>query len=344
MKNRIAKLVGIRKVEIFEEELPPLKEDEVIVAISSVGICGSDMHYFLEGGLGTFKQPLPMHIGHEPAGVVVDSFGPIGFEKGERVVIEPGLACGYCEWCLKGRHNLCVSGQFMGATSPGGIADYVIVDKRQLFKLPDSMSDNMGALLEPLGVGLHTINLTMPKATDSATIFGAGPIGLCLLAVLQKFGLKEIYVVDTLPYKVKLAKKMGATNAFLYKDAVNEIKRITNKKGTSFAYDTVGKNESIAGCIDSVSTAGTIGLVGIPTEDFITYNPHKLRTKEVTLQNVRRSNQTLEDCIKLFSDDTKIERIVTHEFNLTDTQKAFDLVANYSDNVVKCVIKPDQAN
>jgi len=343
MKNRIAKLVAIGKVEIFEEELPSLKEDEVLVAIKSVGICGSDMHYFLEGGLGSFKQPLPMHIGHEPSGVIVESKGETGFKKGERVIIEPGLPCGWCEWCLKGRHNLCLQGLFMGATQQGGIADYAIVHKRQLFRLPDSMSDNLGALLEPIGVGLHTVNLTKPRATDSATIFGAGPIGLCLMSVLQKFGLKEIYMVDVLPYKVKLAKKMGATDAFIYSDAVKEIKRITQKKGTTFAYDTAGKNESISGCVDIVSIGGTIGLVGIPTEDFVTYNPHKLRTKEVTMQNVRRSNQTLEDGIKLYLNDNVIEKIITHEFKLTDTQKAFDILANYSDKVVKCMIKPDQA-
>lgn len=230
----------------------------------------------------------------------------------------------------------------MGATTQGAFADYVIVERRQLAKLPDSMTDNVGALLEPLGVCLHTVNLTKPSATDNATIFGAGPIGLCLLSVLQKIGLREIYVVDTLPYRVEFAKKFGATDAFLYGSAAAEIKKRTENSGTKFAFDAAGSNESIHGCIDVVAAAGTIGLIGIPTEDFITYNPHKLRTKEVTVKNIRRSNQTLEGCVKLYKTDDSIEQIVTHEFSLEDIQEGFDLVANYADNVLKCMITNNQ--
>jgi L-iditol 2-dehydrogenase len=338
MKTRVAKLVNIGKIEIFSEELPPLQKDEVLVAIKSVGICGSDIHYFLEGGLGSFKQKLPMEMGHEPAGVVADSRDGGEFKKGDRVTIEPGKACFLCSACMKGKQNLCHNVKFMGANAKGALADYVIVHKSQLAKIPAKMSFRMAAILEPLGIGLHAVNLVNPKNTESATIVGAGPIGLCLMKILRKAGMSEIYMVDTLPYRVKFAKKMGATGSFLLKDAVAQIKKLTNDQGTTYTFDTAGKEEAITACGELVSAGGTIGLIGIPTEDFISYNPHRLRTKEIRIQNVRRSNQTMHDCVKLFSNDFELEKLVTHSFDLKDVQKGFDLVSKFKDNVIKCVI------
>jgi L-iditol 2-dehydrogenase len=337
MKNRVAQLVEIGKIKISEEELSPLQKDEVLVAIKSVGICGSDIHYFLEGGLGSFKQKLPMGMGHEPSGLVTDSLAP-EFKKGDRVTIEPGKACFLCSFCVQGKQNLCENVKFMGANAPGALADYVIVHKSQLAKIPAKMSFKMAALLEPLGIGLHTLNLIRPKNTESATIIGAGPIGLCLMKILQKAGLTEIYMVDILPYRVKFAVKMGAPYAFLYKDAVAEIKKLTNNSGTTYTFDTAGSQEAITACGELVSAGGTIGLIGIPTTDFIQYNPHRLRTKEIRVQNVRRSNQTMHDCVKLFSNDFELEKMITHSFDLKDVQKGFDTVSTYKGNVIKCVI------
>lgn len=342
MKTRIARLVKIGKIEIFEEELPPLQKDEVLVAIKSVGICGSDIHYFLEGGLGSFKQKLPMEMGHEPAGVVVESLAPKEFKKGDRVTIEPGRACFFCDWCVKGKQNLCTNVTFMGANAPGALADYVIVHKSQLAKIPANMSYKMAALLEPLGIGLHTVNLIQPKNTESATIIGSGPIGLCLMKILQKAGMNEIYMVDVLPYRVTFAKEMGATEAFLFQDAIASVKKATHNIGTTYTFDTAGTQDSIIACGEMVSVGGTIGLIGIPTNDLVHYNPHRLRTKEIRVQNVRRSNQTMHDCVKLFSDDFELEKLVTHSFDLEDVQKGFNLVSSLKDNVIKCVITNEQ--
>mgnify|MGYP001591457792 CR=1 FL=1 len=226
----------------------------------------------------------------------------------------------------------------MGASAPGALADYVIVHKSQLAKIPAKMSFKMAALLEPLGIGLHTANLIQPKNTESATIVGSGPIGLCLMKILQKAGLTEIYLVDILPYRVRFAEKMGTTKAFLLKNAVTQIKKLTNNQGTTYTFDSSGTQGAITACGELVSLGGTIGLIGIPTNDFVDYNPHRLRTKEIRIQNVRRSNQTMNDCVKLFSNDFALEKIVTHSFDFKDVQKGFDLVSKFKDNVIKCVI------
>lgn len=338
MKTRVARLVKIGKIKIFDEEMPTLQKDEVLVAIKSVGICGSDIHYFLEGGLGSFKQKLPMEMGHEPAGIVAESLVP-EFKKGDRVTIEPGRACFFCDFCVKGKQNLCENVKFMGANAPGALADFVVVHKSQLAKIPPKMSLKMAALLEPLGIGLHAVNLIRPKNTESAVIFGAGPIGLCLMKILQKNGMKDIYMVDILPYRVKFAEKMGAKKAFLYKNAISEIKKITNNKGVTYAFDAAGKQDAITACGELVSVGGTVCLIGIPSVDTIQYNPHRLRTKEVVIQNVRRSNQTMHDCVKLFGNDFELEKIVTHSFDFKNVQKGFDLVSKYKGNVIKCVIE-----
>lgn len=339
MKNRVAKLVSIGKIKIVEEEIRSLSEGEVLVRLRSVGICGSDIHYFLEGGLGSFKQPLPMYVGHEPAGVVEKVYSANGkWKKGDRVAIEPGKACFRCEWCLKGRHNLCTNSSFLAANGPGAFADYIIVHSDQLVKLPRTMSFPMGALLEPLGVALHAVHIVNPFPNAPIVIVGSGSIGLCLLSVLQRLGFHEIYLIDKLPYRVKFAKKMGATKSFLFKDAIVEIKKITHRKGVPYVFDTGGTEDSINACIDIVATSGSIGLIGIPTADYVRYNPHKLRTKEVCLYNVRRSNQTLEDCVKLFAKAKSTERMITHKFALDDIQKAFRMVSEYKNNVIKCMI------
>ncbi|HMS22635.1 MAG TPA: alcohol dehydrogenase catalytic domain-containing protein [Candidatus Levybacteria bacterium] len=338
MKNKIVKLEKVGKIKIYEEDMPSLKEGEVLVEIKAVGICGSDMHYFLHGGLGSFKQKMPMEMGHEAAGIVIDSFDKNIFKKGDRVAIEPGKPCLVCEWCLKGKHNLCKNGTFMGANAKGALATYVIVHQIQLEKMPKSMSFEVGALMEPLGVGLHAVNLVNPKSTKNAAIIGAGPIGLSVLFILKKMGFSQIYMVDKLPYRVKFAKKMGATKTFLFKEALQKIKNITNGDGTTYVFDTGGAQDSVNLCVDIVKTSGTIALVGIPDVDFINYNPHKLRTKEVTIKNIRRSNQTLGDCVKMFSNDKNLEKLITHTFRFEKAQNAFNLVSKYKGKVIKCVV------
>ena len=339
MKNKVAKLTQIRKIEIFEEEIPKLQKGQILVAMKSVGICGSDMHYFKEGGLGSFKNPLPMYMGHEPSGIIVDSNGSEKFKEGDRVAVEPGMPCVTSYWSMKGKHNLCEKGTFMGANAQGAFADYVIVEELQLVKIPDNMSYNLASLLEPLGVCLHTANLIEPKFTESATIFGAGPIGLCMYSILEKAGVKDIFMVDKLPYRVKFAKEFGVSESFLLSDNYDKkIKELTNGMGTTMAIDTGGTVESIDGCINVSSVNGKVALIGIPEADFVNYNPHRMRSKELTIKNVRRSNQTLDDCVKHYTGDKNIEKIISHEFKFEDIQKAFDLVADYGDQVLKCII------
>jgi threonine dehydrogenase-like Zn-dependent dehydrogenase len=160
-----------------------------------------------------------------------------------------------------------------------------------------------------------------------------------MFSILKKMGLKEIYMIDKLPYRVEFAKKLGASESFLLADDYSKkIKELTNGMGTTLTFDTGGTTESIDGCINVAAVNGRVALIGIPEADFVSYNPHRMRTKELTIKNVRRSNQTLDDCVKNYTNDVEIEKIVSHEFEFENIQKAFDIVADYKDEVLKCII------
>jgi len=159
-QNNIALLTDVGKMEIHEVDIPIPKEGELLIRITHAGICGSDLHYFRHGGLGSFKTKLPMYMGHEPSGIIVNSNNIEGFSIGDRVAIEPGCPCLYSKWSLRGKHNLCEKGTFMGANkTPGCFANFVCVNKIQVFKIPDSVDLSLACVCEPLSVALHTYKL-----------------------------------------------------------------------------------------------------------------------------------------------------------------------------------------
>ena len=338
MKNRIAELTSIGSVQLREEETSLLKDDEILVKIRAAGLCGSDRHYFLHGGLGSFRQKLPMPMGHEAAGEVIESANS-AFRPGDRVAIEPARHCTSCADCLRGKYNLCTRGTFMGANTQGAFSDFVTVHAQQLMKIPDDMSYEMGALLEPLGIVLHALNLHPVSAADTATIFGCGPIGLSMLFLLKKKGLTQIFMIDRLPYRAEAAREFGATAAFTLEDPWKDmIKERTGGRGTSLNIDAAGEESSINGCMETAATAGHIMLIGIPEADFVPMNPHKMRMKELTLQNVRRSNQTLEGCIQITTGDETLTKMITHRLPLESLQKGLEMTGTYQDGVIKCMI------
>ena len=337
MKNKVARLVEIGKLEIQTENIRKLNVGEVLVEMKAVGICGSDLHFFMHGGLGSFKEKLPMEMGHEPAGMIIDSNNSKWLKNGDRVAIEPGNPCLNCSNCKNGKHNLCDFGTFMGAAgSPGAFREYMILDEHQLVKMNDSMSFEEGALLEPLGIALHSLNQINFKINSTVAIIGAGPIGLSILNLAKINGAEKIIVVDKLEYRLNKASKIGATHIFLESNqTVEQIRDVTNG-GVDFSFDAAGKQNTINLSFDLARKGGCVSLVGIPTVDFIDYNPHKSRIKELIVYNVRRSNQTLQSCHDVFA-KTKLD-IITHKLKIDDIQKGFELASNYQDEIIKAMI------
>lgn len=332
MKNKAAKLSSVGKIELFEEDISyNFSSGDVLVKMTAVGICGSDIHYFDHGGLGSFKQPLPMQLGHEPAGVVVDAPPGSYFRSGDRVAIEPGFSCYECSPCFSGRHNLCDNVEFMGANAIGALREYSVLHKDQLVKIPDLMSDTAAALLEPAGIALHAFNLLDLSYGSSVAIVGAGPIGLCTAIYARKMGITPL-LIDRVGYRVGFAKSLGFEASIV--GSTSSFRGLFDA-----AFDAAGDSDSFNLCADLCAKSATIAIIGIPATDYINVNPHTMRIKELKVQNVRRANQTLNDCMEHFSDDPFIlERMVTHRYQLDDVQKAFELVSDKDDRVIKCMI------
>jgi L-iditol 2-dehydrogenase len=202
------------------------------------------------------------------------------------------------------------------------------------------MSYDTASLLEPMGVALHTLQIMDINFLDTACIFGAGTVGLCILLALKRAGVTTIFSVDPLEYRCKFSEKFGSVGILYDESYHKKIKELTNNEGTSLVFDVAGTCDSVNGCLLVSATSGKMGIVGIPEEDFIDYNPHKMRMKEMKLYNIRRSNQTLDDCVNLYS-NISLDDLVTHRFNLDDIQNAFDIASSYSDNVIKCVVADD---
>lgn len=326
---KVAKLTAPRKMKLFEEPRPELKNvGEILIQPELTGICGTDLHYFRHGGLGTYMQELPMSIGHEVSGTVVESLSE-DFKTGDRLAIEPGLQCGKCKYCESGMHNLCSNCRFIGANVKGAFREWMVVDEKQVIGIPECMSLEDAVMIEPLSVAIHAVRRSRLELGDSVAIYGAGPIGLLILQVCKAMGCGRSYIYDKLDYRMSFAKQFGA-------DAIDKEEPPT----VDIAFDAAGAQETIDLCFSGADKGGAVVLVGVPETDFVRYNPHISRIKELNVYNCRRANRALSLALELFlSGKVSFEGMVTHTFPLERIQEAFETAADYRDQVIKAVVQ-----
>ncbi|MBS4961306.1 MAG: NAD(P)-dependent alcohol dehydrogenase [Clostridiales bacterium] len=343
-KNRAAFMTGLDHMEIREIPVPTPKDKEVLVKLEYVGICGSDVHYFHDGRCGDFVVDGDFMLGHECAGTVVE-VGPKveSLKVGDRVALEPGITCGQCEFCKTGRYNLCPDVQFL-ATPPvqGCYENYIAFPENMCFKLPENVSTKVGALVEPLSVGMHAANQGDVRLGDHVVILGAGCIGLVTMLACKAHGATDITVVDVIPKRLEYAKMMGATRVINGKetDAVEEIKKLTNGAGIEKVFETAGSPITIAQTPYLVKNGGTIILVGLSANPEITFNFGQIMAKEAEIKSVFRYRNIYPSAIAAIADGMiDVEKIVTHEFAFDDIQEAFMKNITDKNDVVKAVIK-----
>ena len=212
MSNKTFYMTDIEKLEVGEAPMPKIGADDVLIKVRSVGICGSDLHYYREGAIGDFKVEFPFILGHEAAGIVEEVGENVtSLKKGDRVCMEPGVPCMKCEECLSGHYNLCRDVRFW-ATPPydGVLSEYVAHPAAFTFKIPDNMSFTEGALVEPLAIGLHACNMGGVKLGQTVAILGAGCIGLVTLLAAKAYGATQIIVGDVLEKRLNKARELGA--------------------------------------------------------------------------------------------------------------------------------------
>jgi L-iditol 2-dehydrogenase len=339
-------LTGIRKFEVVEVAKPQItNDDDVLLKIDTVGICGSDIHYYKEGKIGDQVIDFPFTIGHECSAIVEEIGKKVTRVKpGDFVAVEPALSCHKCQQCLSGREHTCTNLKFLGCPGQidGCLSEYIIMPERNCYPVPQNVNGEKAAMVEPLTIGYYASQFIKNiEGIDSIVILGVGPIGLGVMLSLQARSFENIFVTDKLDYRLNIAKKAKAvwTGNPDKEDIVSELKKI-NPNGFDAVFECCGKQEALDNAIDILKPGGTLLIVGIPEEDRVSFNISKIRRKEIAIQNVRRQNKSINPVIDLIaSGKLSPEFMITHRFNYEKTSEAFDIVANYQDNVVKALIK-----
>ena len=343
-KMKVAVMNGVGKMGFVEREIPQPADNEVLVKLEYVGICGSDMHYYETGRIGNYVVEPPFVLGHEPGGVVVEVGKNVTHLKvGDRVALEPGKTCGHCEYCREGKYNLCPDVVFF-ATPPvdGVFQEYVAHEAALCFKLPENVDTLEGALIEPLAVGFHAANQGGAHAGQTAVVFGAGCIGLVSMMALKAEGVSRVYVVDIMQKRLDKAMELGATGVInsMNTDVQEEIGRLTEGKGVDLVIETAGMEVTTRQAIHITKKGATIVLVGYSKTGEMTLPLSLALDKELTFKTVFRYRHIYPMAIEAVSQGkVNLKGIVTDIFDLDDVQKAMDYSVNNKADIVKAVIR-----
>jgi len=333
---RVVRLHGIHDLRLHAEPEPLSGPGELLLRVTAVGLCGSDLHWFSGGGIGDTALARPLVLGHEFAGVIEG-----GERRGERAAADPAIPCGQCEFCLQGNPNLCPSLRFAGhGSEDGALREYLAWPARCLHPLPDALTDADGAMLEPLGVALHAIDLGHLKAGMTVGVFGCGPIGLLLLQLARLGGAARLFATDLLPHRLDAACSFGATAMVAAGgEEAAEVLAATGGRGVDVAFEAAGENGAVEAAIAAARPGGRIVLVGIPEQDRTTFTASVARRKGLTVLLSRRMKHTHPRAIRLVeSGAVDVRSLVTHRFSLEEIAQAFAVAQGREG--LKVVVEP----
>lgn len=341
---KVAVMNGIGQMGYTERPIPTPKDNEVLVKLEYVGICGSDLHYYETGAIGSYVVEPPFVLGHEPGGIVVEVGKDVKHLKvGDKVALEPGKTCGQCEFCKTGRYNLCPDVIFF-ATPPvdGVFQEYVAHEAGLCFKLPENVSTMEGALIEPLAVGFHAANLGDAHIGQTAVVFGAGCIGLVSMMALKAKGVSRVYVVDIMAKRLEKALELGADGVIngAERDAVEAVLELTGGAGCDLVVETAGTQITTRQAIHMAKKGSTIVLVGYSKSGEMTLPMSLSLDKELTFKTVFRYRHVYPMAIDaVAAGKINLKGIVTDVFELDDIQNAMDRSVADKANIVKAVVK-----
>ncbi|HYP15283.1 MAG TPA: alcohol dehydrogenase catalytic domain-containing protein, partial [Bryobacteraceae bacterium] len=330
-----------RLIDTDAVEPPP---GQVQVRVGSVGICGSDLHYFSEGAIGDIGFQYPVVLGHEPTGAIWKmGAGVSGYSRGDRVFLEPALYCYHCEFCRSGRHNLCENICFLSTPpDPGFFREFVNLPVSNVLPIPEGIPSDVGTLFEPLAVVLHSMKLAAMQLGETAVVFGGGPIGLMTVACLRAAGAGRIWCVEPRADRRELASLMGATEVIdpSQVNAVSEILAGTNKRGVDAGFDCATKDRTVQDTVNACRNGGRAIVTGIPSERETPLNLHVLRRKELVLFNVRRSNHETDAAIEMLAAKPELfAPLVTHRMPIDKIDSAFQMLEAGGDGAAKVVLQ-----
>lgn len=333
------------------EEVPPPGPPgpgRVLLRVKTTGICGSDLHSYADARIGDTPVKAPLVLGHEFSAVVEQvepdaldgSFQPL--RLGTRVAVDPAQPCGRCELCEQGHPNLCRRLHFCGNFPDGGsLCEWMHMPGRSCFPVPDAMNDTEAALLEPLGVAIHAVDLARIRVGNSLAVLGAGPIGLLIVQVARLAGADPVFAVDRLQWRLKRAEDFGAIPVEgAVSDPVRSVMDETRGRGADIAIEAAWGDESVAQAAEMTRLGGRVVLVGIPSDDRLSLKHSTARRKGLTLMMSRRMKHAYPRAITLaMRRRVDLEGLVTHRFPLAQAAEAFKLNAAYQDGVVKVMVQ-----
>lgn len=343
MVNRVAALVGKGKIEMTVGPVPEPKADEVLIKVRHCGVCGSDMHNFLEGRTGKRVISYPFVLGHEFAGDVVALGADVtNVQVGDRVCVEPGAACGHCEYCRIGRYNLCEHMRFLSAyPNVGSMQDYVVFPARNCFKLPDNLDTIDGAMIEPLAVGLHAANRGNVKWGDTVLIIGSGCIGIMTVLACKAKNATNIIAVDVFDNRLAKAKELGATATINSRteDVAARVAELTGGRLADVVFECAGRPETFNMACDAVRPGGAIVTEGNISEP-LQMNHVLINMKEIDIKCMFRYVNVYPVALRLISSgEINIKGLQPKIFPFDKTPEAFDCAINDGKSVLKCVLE-----
>jgi len=317
---------GIRDLRLEDIPQPKLSTGRVMLRTASVGICGSDVHYYKEGGTGSLQLDHPLILGHEFSAWIDE--GP---DKGNLVAVDPALPCGKCEFCLEGNPNFCENLRFAGAEdTDGALRQYLTWSKHALFPLPDNMIPQEGAMLEPLGVAIHALRLGKVFPGMDVGVYGAGPIGLLTIQMAKLAGASRIFATDKLSNRLEYAQECGATDVMLADGSeIGRIISTTKHRGLDVTFEAAGDDgEAVHTAVQTAKNGATVVLIGIPSEDKTTFKASAARRRGLTIKLSRRMKNTYPTAIRLVSQGkVNLKPLITHQYEFSEFSKAFETAA-----------------
>ncbi len=340
-----AQLTGIRTLAINSIPAPEIRSSgDALVRIRAVGICGSDVHNYVEGGIGARKLVYPFIPGHEAAGEVVAVAEDVTtVSPGDRVMIEPAMHCGLCDQCRTGRFNTCRRIQFLSSAGElqGCMCEQIVVPARNCFRIPDGMSYEEAAVAEPLSIAIYSVRQSIALSPGTpVAILGAGPIGLCTLLAAREAGAERVYVTDRIPERLRMAEKMGACFTGNPDDPRLEARMLEGEPlGFPVVFECCGQQEALDQGTRLLRPGGKLVITGIPEGSRISLCIDLLRRNELTVYNVRRQNQCVDRALDMIATGkVDIKPLITHRVPLANAKDAFDTVAAYADGVIKAMV------
>lgn len=340
-------LTGLRAMALRDAPDPQIRQPtDVLIRLGAVGVCGSDVHYYTTGRIGSQVVAYPFTVGHECAGTVVEvGPGVTHVRPGDRIAIEPAMTCGRCDQCLAGRENTCRANRFLGCPgqAEGSLSEYLVMPQANCIKIDDHLSLAEATVSEPLAIAIYAVRQAALAPGTRVGILGLGPIGRTVLLAALDALCGPIYATDHIGARCTAAQRAGAAwvgNPHTESVVAGILDR--EPLGLDVVFECCGQQAALDDAVDLLRPGGTLSVIGIPEVDEIHFAPEKIRRKELTLKNVRRQRGCVEPALALIAkQQPAVQDLITHRFPFAETKSAFDLVANYQDGVVKAMIEFD---